>query len=644
MESVVRLDFEFESGGNQSVDIDKDLLVRNFPDSFFASLFSNRWTNTNCVKILIPLGVIDKPIDALKFRKNIVPLLLQTTIIPTIPIKYERFIDCYLASTQVKTFKIIKDFILCSDLSSTFYSLKHTIIILNWLCDNQGVEIIEKTLNYWKSHFSSLYQYFQTKELYSKYLMIDNIYKRKTNIFTIVDAFERNENNECRADFLQYQPSPFTTLIKNQYPTKTPTYTKNVEQFVDNLRQMCPFIDKLPWFHNSCIAGGSMITTFTNGYYNTRDVDIFIYDYNDGQKYSLVFDVLKIIDDWAKSRNLNTYFVNEKGVISVVVEKWMYSFQVVPIYSTSPKNIIHNFDCDINQCYFDGTNVFCDESFLFAISTNTIHRLNTFKNYRLYRFLEKGFNVADTINRFTFHELCFRHSLNHSIDYKEVMNLLKNDRIDSDHINKHYETDLVFQSDEEILKQLTICYKDAMHVVKNFELLKTEYTFDSFHEIVYVSPLPKYVELDEDIKIKLVQEPQVEKWFVYDENDNVILFALHNVVLTQTRRFPKTYSADIQQLTQMITKIQNLETTIMTSLQHKYPWKSKIFNNHLYFKHFGGDDLIGGKANVLLRPTFVRAFQTHHKNDLPFVFLTFESIIIDWVHAESNRQNNLMEF
>lgn len=642
---IVRLDFEFESGGRNSVDIDRDLLVQTYPKSFFDLLFSGRWAPSESYHIFVPNIVVEFHVDCLKFRKNFVPLLLNDNVCPTIAIKLEKFIDCYLASTIFPTKEIIQSFI--SNRVTPFQTLKQSVITLNWLFDNGLIKIIENNFDKWQCHLAKMRKHFLTKELYHKYLLFFTINLAKTKKNKVVNPFQfLKESEEVLVDLLQYKPSLFPLLVKN---SKCVGGVEGVDNFAkivpslchfeENLKKLCPFYDKLPWSSGICVAGGSVLNCLTNNFYQTRDVDIFVYNsdsllsINDSSNPSIFFKVIDIIVKWAKSENKETFFVDEKGVINIVVKDWFYSFQVIPICAENPVDIIKKFDSDINQSYYDGNQIMCTESFLNAISTNTIHHFDTFKNYRLYRFLEKGFSVANTINIWTKYHMHFCHSddFETTLNHVDVMGSILKDKYDSDHIKKHYDQDLVFQSDDIILATLTDCYKFSSSVTKDLQTIINSNNFNNTIASVYIQSSPAFVELTDGIQTKMIKSNK--KWFVRDKDGNDIIFLFKGVKVSSHRFGKDRYTISLGNDPSLLELIKAFEKVIYKSIATNLPFKSLIFQDRISFKiHVGtrsfGNITEGGIANVLINPHSVRKFRDPYN---PFVYLTLSAQMIRWL-------------
>lgn len=635
MVSVARLEFEFEScRGVHFVDIDRDYLVTTFPDSFFASLFSDRWSHLSVYKILVPKTIIHYDVDSLKFRKNIVPLLLNSTISPTHAIKHERFIDLYLASIFRKANNLIYQVIQRCQSSDIFRRLKDAIIVLNWLYDNNYYDFIQQNFNKWKPHFNDIRQYCLNRELYYKYLFLFTIYHSKTKQNFYFNPFE-SIDSPMLVDLISFQPSPFRLFIQGSKSIQIGSFVRSLDEFHQNLKSMCPFLDTLPWNYNLCVAGGCILSSLTNGFYPTRDIDIFVYTSEvEKHNFDFILQVIKIVVQWAQSDNRQTFFINENGVVTIVVQNWPYSFQLIPITADDTTSIIDKFDCDINQCNYNGRIVMCSESFLYAVSTNTVHHFHTTKEHRLYRFLEKGFHFAETINLWTYYNLLLRHTDEQILNHDQVMKKILSVNSIAKHINKHFDSDLVFQCNETIFATLTKCYENAFYVTKDCERMIKCWDFEKMSGISYISDIPRVTTLSDCQNIKLDKHRKRKLWFIKDDQNNQIVFFLKNVLVQNSRFGGKRYTAEINdpEIRQSIT---NFENKVYKMVPLDLPLRSRIFENKLHFFLYTNTTCYGIEkdcimASVLIRIDFIRTYQSRGNYDAPFLFCHFSSDVIRW--------------
>jgi hypothetical protein len=257
----------------------------------------------------------------------------------------------------------------------------------------------------------------------------------------------------------------------------------------------------------------------------------------------------------------------------------------------------------------------------------------------MYRFLEKGFAVAKTINVWTKYDLLFCHAddFETTLQCGDVMDNILKDQHNCDHINKHFQQDLVFQSDEVIIQTLKDCYKHSSSVSKDLQHIIDSEWFKSDFISVYIQSQPKHVELTDCIRVILKKDCEYnKKWLIVDQDGNDILFLLKNVVISRNPFGQNKKIAKLDNHLGMQTMIEAFEQLVYKSTPTDLQFRSVIFQNLISFKMIHqitkiyGREIEGGKANVLLRPYFIRKFSNDYTE--PFVYIIYDARMIRWLN------------
>lgn len=643
---IVELTFEFESGGTHVVHLDKQLLISSFPDSFFASLFSERWKHQT--KIMVPSTIVSKTIDSLKFRKNIVALLLCDFRNIFCWIKYYPFVDYYLSSNQQ-----IFDEILIGRIKKEFdfKDFKKTILILNWLYDLGRFDIIKETCIFWTHFLKDFLPSFENLEFIKKYLLfcaVSQLEWKQTNIICPFDSITH---------YAEYHKSPFPVLVHNdtqQHYGKV--FVSTLSQFEINLWEMCPFLNILPWQKGICIAGGSIISCLTNNHYTTRDVDIFVYplyplcETKDSMPYdewknhcfSQFNEILNLISNWAKQNGYDCFFVNEKSVITIIMKGLQYSYQLIPMNKINPDDIIKDFDADINQCYYDGSTVRCTAICLFSLSTSTIHRLRSGYGYRIHRLLQKGFSISSCIPYGHYADLlvfktCER--IEEFFSLSKLMSFLYHKDTNQQKIDKYWIPQGT-ESNEYILKKLNDHYPHATKVsTLTNDLFKSSEHFEMMRHPNYQQPEPKYVDIFQTDGIwlkKAYPRKHVDflpnLFFINDLKGNDIMFVIHNVQVVEKCNL---YFLKIDE--KLAQKIKEIEKMVHQEKSSQYDLKSNVSNDNVfccrkkrYLTTAFGTRTDTSKANIQVWLNLT--FDNHSiMNEIDMTFIRFIALKIVWI-------------
>lgn len=613
---VVRLNFQFASGGECSVDVIGENIVLNYPGSFFDSLLSNRWSQNS--NLVVPSDIYETPMNELKFRKNIVPLLLNEKINPVKSIKLEPFIDYFFASATTLSKDIIFNHI---KRFATFTSVKEIAPVLNWLQDNCYYQFIEQTLSKWVSFLDPLRDIFVSEKLLMKYLMLSTMASVQTNLTKIINPFEIISQ-------ISSSVSLPPLLVKNSLlDNESINFVKSLEQFKQNMTKMCPFLNHIDWNDGICVAGGSVISCLTNDIYQTHDVDLFVYS-NEISFRKLV----KEIDAFIFHRRKSYTCMNDNGVVTILIEGCSFSFQIININKQSPNDVIKSFDADINQCFYDGSKVLCSESCLFSLMTKTIHLLSTVKKYRIYRFLEKGFSLSSILNYRAHLELKLSHHcrFNPNCDCcfhaDEIMEMLSKYQGVSDRIKKHQ---LIQYSNKNEWLHIA-AYNDLLNffgaskvyetiylLLQNFEyttLSSSDYDDDKV-KCNYISCDFHSIDSDE---LMLTPNNQSRNFSIVDKQNRDLIIFLNNVEVQSINKdagSTQSFGVVLDEDSPLAVKMKLIESAIHSLANSVYPLKSKLTNNTLYFKvnpsTYIQNIKIGSKINALLHMNSFYDFALH---------------------------------
>lgn len=603
-QSIVRLNFQFETGGTFPVDLIKDQLIQNYPGSYFDSLLSSRWNQTgeNESTIFVPSTVYNRSIDCLKFRKNIVPLLLKENITISNAIKNESFIDFYLGNPRW----IIRELL---SSPSNFETTKDAALALNWLFDCEDFDAVQRRIDKWEPLVDQLKIVFAQKdlndencEMFAKYLLFSTMISIKNDSTRLIDPFDI-----CCLKKLSKQNTPLRHVVQNDATmTKNVNFVTTLSEFQTNFIEMCPFLNEIEW-RNICVAGGSVINCLTNNFYDTRDVDFFVCS-NDVSTFS---NLLLTIEKWAKNQQREITFIGKCSVVTILIQGCSYPFQLILTDHNSFVDLVCGFEADVNQCFYDGAGVHCSESCIFSLATKTVHHIKPTKYCRITRLLEKGFSISSIVDKHVFDSSCGSF-FNHFENTKMSFDL----RINHSCQNQGHENcDCIIKSDE-LLKlfstydQWTKKKAQECAIFNNFlssDLNETSYSallnlgqiYKSVEKLLnqlsyipittsdYIEQRIKYRDVSEinNLKDLIISDPRGYNKIV-DKNDNIFIFFLKNVQIgsIDSSVDSKFYKVLIDESSILVQNIKQLEKLAYYHSKVTCPFRSKVSEGAFYFK------------------------------------------------------------
>ncbi len=131
-----------------------------------------------------------------------------------------------------------------------------------------------------------------------------------------------------------------TIISENEFNNKFNDYTNNI--FVE-----------IDW-SNMVIAGGfifGLLNNISNSVIASTDIDIFIYSTDIDirkQKWSYLLEYFS---------KYTPIYVNNKGIINIIIPSLNYDIQLIVFHSDNPENIINEFDLNYVRLYYDGVTV-----------------------------------------------------------------------------------------------------------------------------------------------------------------------------------------------------------------------------------------------------------------------------------------------
>lgn len=174
-----------------------------------------------------------------------------------------------------------------------------------------------------------------------------------------------------------------------------------------------------------------------------------------------------------------------------------------------------------------------------------IHKLKSNKNYRIFRFLQKGFSIASTVSVAFTHEWFVHHfcqcdcssskSCKCVLTADQLMRYCRSDPMDCQKIDKHWmpkETD----SNADVFENLKQRYGYFRVFASLNDVRSNCFHFDPLGEPDYIEPPPKVVDISDAQGIRLHESSKRNKRFmivhwIRDARDNFIKFLLRNVVV-----------------------------------------------------------------------------------------------------------------
>ena len=170
----------------------------------------------------------------------------------------------------------------------------------------------------------------------------------------------------------------------------------NYGEFIENFKEFTHgiFDENFNW-DNVVTAGGcplQCLLTKKNKYYDTSDVDLFIYGTTEKEK-SKKFDYLILFFNSFGAR----FSFCGSSVLNVIIPG-LREFQIVYTNCATKEQVIQEFDADYIKVLFDGKDIHCTSGFLQALETQTTNIFtNTLsKNTHIKRYmkaLDKGFSI-----------------------------------------------------------------------------------------------------------------------------------------------------------------------------------------------------------------------------------------------------------
>jgi hypothetical protein len=162
-------------------------------------------------------------------------------------------------------------------------------------------------------------------------------------------------------DDLCYKLYPIKNKIPNtNYGTSSIlTYYEFMEKFSVSTNDMFKNID----WSNMIISGGfifGLLNTPSNSIISGSDIDIFVYSNDENVRK----------DKWAYLMEyfsgFGAKYVNNNGIISIVIKDIKYDIQIILMNECKPSDIIKGFDLNYVKLYFDGFNVIANVDCLFG--------------------------------------------------------------------------------------------------------------------------------------------------------------------------------------------------------------------------------------------------------------------------------------
>jgi len=133
------------------------------------------------------------------------------------------------------------------------------------------------------------------------------------------------------------------------------------------------------------------------------DIDLWVYGLNEEIKRKTLHYLLEYFYKYSKSIGKQIYFVIRYSVIDILIQDTKVNFQIIYHAGTNPMQIIHSFDIDCIECYYDGNKIMSTYDFIESTKNNKITKIKEGKNKstlvdRLEKYVLRGFSVTDEIN------------------------------------------------------------------------------------------------------------------------------------------------------------------------------------------------------------------------------------------------------